>query len=79
MLGKSRYPQVNERAGLFIIVKILCTNKGLAYLLFSSDEIHESRMWNLKYGLFKNNSPHKQHCTEREWLKSIPDFNFEQS
>lgn len=79
MLGESSCRWVNERAGTVYRSQIPCTNKGLAYLLFSSGESRESWMWNLKYGLFKNNSPHKRQCAKRKWLKSISDLNFEQS
>lgn len=57
MLGESSCRWVNERAGTVYRSQILCTNKGLAYLLFSSGESRESWMWNLKYGLLKIIAP----------------------
>lgn len=57
MLGKWSCRWVNERAGAVYRSQILCTNKGFAYLAFSSAEIHESCMWNLKYGLLKIIAP----------------------
>lgn len=42
MLGESSCRWVNERAGTVYRSQIPCTNKGLAYLLFSSGESRES-------------------------------------